>query len=64
MAQIFNCKSPQCCNTVSYKPDIIPVFKIKRIPVSSKSRTRKNKLSKTVYLTCSSGHTYPYIVRG
>jgi hypothetical protein len=64
MAQIFSCKLPQCSNIVSYTPDIIPVFKIKRITVSQKSRTRKSKLSKTVYLTCSSGHTYPYMVRG
>ncbi len=62
MPQKFRCKESGCNNIVHYVPKITPVFKVYDRSRSTKSRTNRNKQTKTVYLECSDGHVHPYKV--
>jgi hypothetical protein len=60
MAKSFKCKESGCRNIVNYTPKDIPIFKLHRMRPSVKAR--KSRRSKTVYLTCATGHVHPYTV--
>jgi hypothetical protein len=52
----FECKEPGCPLKVHYQREEIPGARMWR------NRSDETVLTKTVYLTCDNGHTFPYRV--